>query len=129
MGTDAPGIEREIIAQIRAAKIRLRRDKVVLGLMVTVQASLANVVADGEVVIFTLTAPIRQPAKTAAELETVVRESEPDVDNFQVIFGNNVCVRRLSDVRAKMPKVLGFVHNAASDAGRIMALAEARLSK
>ncbi len=53
-------IERDIVLAIKAAKIRLRFDGVVLRLVGGRQAALANVVPDGEAVIFTITAPIRR---------------------------------------------------------------------
>lgn len=119
-------IERDIVLAIKAAKIRLRFDGVVLRLVGGRQAALANVVPDGEAVIFTITAPIRRPARTAEALDALVREDRPR-DRREVVHGNQVRIRRLTDVPPGAPKVLGFVHNPASDADVILALAEARL--
>ena len=49
-------------------KPRLRFDKVALRLVRDLQAVLSEAVPDGEAVVLTVTAPIREPAKTAAEL-------------------------------------------------------------
>lgn len=125
--SDADTIEREIAARIRDAKIRLRFDRVVVAVVGRVKAALATVIPEGEAVIFTLTAPIELPAKTAAALESLVRDGLPDGEHRGIVHGNGVRVRRLAGVSKHMPKVLGFVHNPASDAGLILALAEARL--
>ena len=66
---DADTIEREIIARLEAAKLRLRFDKVALRLVGGLKAALASVVPEGETVVFTISAPIRLPAKTAVALE------------------------------------------------------------
>ena len=123
---DADKVEHEIIARLRAAKLRLRSDKVALRLVGRLKAALASVVPEGQTVIFTITAPIRLPGKTAAALENVVRAA-PDAERRKVIHDNAVRTRRVKGVPKHMPKVLGFVHNFESDAGAILALVEARL--
>ena len=120
-------IEMEIVEQIRAAKIRLRFDKVVLRLVSRLQAALTGSVPHGEAVIFTVTAPIKHPAKTAEVIEALARDSRPNAENCQTVHGNQVRIRRLTAVPPRMPKVLGFVHDPASDARLILALAETRL--
>jgi hypothetical protein len=59
-------IEREIAERIAAANIRLRSDKSVLRLVNGLKAALGEVVPEGQAVIFTVTAPIKRRAKTAA---------------------------------------------------------------
>jgi hypothetical protein len=127
MRVESPMIERDIVERIKAAKIRLRLDKVVLRLVGRLQAALTKVIPDEEAVIFTVTAPIRLPAKTAAVVESLVRDGLPSGDRREVVHGNHVRIRRLTNVPPHMPKVLGFVHDPASDAEVILALAEARL--
>lgn len=127
MSVEWPKIERDIVERIKAAKVRLRCDKVVLRLVGGLQAALTNLVPDGEAVIFTVTAPIKFPAKTAAVLESLMGDGLPYGDRREVVHGNYVRIRRLTDVPRQRPKVLGFVHDPASDTGVIMALAEARL--
>jgi len=125
--TNAETVEREIIAQVRTAKLRLRFDKVALRLVGGLKAALASVVPEGQTVVFTITAPIRLPGKTAIALEAMMRSERPDTERREIIHDNQVRIRRSREVPKHMPRVLGFVHNAESDAGAILALAEARL--
>jgi hypothetical protein len=125
--TDADTIEREIIARLRAAKLRLRFDRVALRLVGGLKVALACVVPEGQTVLFAITAPIRLPGKTAVALEHMVRSGPPDTERREIVHGNEVRIRRLTSVPAHMPKVLGFVHSAESDAGAILAAAEVRL--
>jgi hypothetical protein len=124
---DADTVEREIIARLTAAKLRLRFDKVALRLVGRLKAALASVVPEGETVVFTISAPIRLPAKTAEALETMLRPGPPGSEHREIVHDNEVRTRRLKGVPKHMPKVLGFVHSVESDAGDILALAEARL--
>jgi hypothetical protein len=57
----------------------------------------------------------------------MVRADAPDAERREIVHDNEVRTRRLRGVPERMPKVLGFVHNAESDAGAILALVEARL--
>jgi hypothetical protein len=59
--------------------------------------------------------------------ENLVREELLDGELHRIIHGNQVRVRRVTGVPTHMPTVVGFVHNPESDAGLILALAEARL--
>ncbi len=124
---DADTVEREIIARLGAAKLRLRFDKVALRLVGGLKAALASVVPEGETVVFTISAPIRLPAKTAVALDHLLRDGPTDGERREIVHGNEVRARRLKGVPKHMPKVLGFVHSLESDAGAILALAEARL--
>jgi hypothetical protein len=125
--TEPVMIEREIVERIAAAKLRLRFDKVVLRLIGGLKAALAEVVPEDQTVIFTLTAPIKLPAKTAAAIEELVRNGLHDSEVGTTLHGNQVRVRRVAGVPAEMPRVVGLVHNPESDASLILALAEARL--
>lgn len=127
MSAEPRMIERDILERIKAAQIHLRFDKVVLRLIGRLQTALTSVVPDGEAVIFTVTAPIRLPAKTAAVLEGLVRNGLPHGESREVVHGNQVRICRLSGILPRAPKVLGFVHDPASDAEFILTLAEARL--
>jgi hypothetical protein len=120
-------IEREITERIAAAKLRLRFDKVVRRLIDGLKATLAEIVSEDQTIVFTLTAPIKFPAKTAAAIEGLVRDGLPDSEVRNTIHGNHVRLRRVAGVPAEMPRVVGCVHNPESDASLIMALAEARL--
>ena len=57
----------------------------------------------------------------------MLRDGPTDAERGEVVHDNEVRIRRLKGVPKQMPKVLGFVHNRESDAGAILALAEARL--
>jgi hypothetical protein len=124
---DADTVEREIIARIGAAKLRLRFDRVALRLVGGLKAALASAVPAGETVVFTISAPIRLSAKTALALDRLLRDGLTDGERREIIHGNEVRSRRLKGVPKHMPKVMGFVHNQESDAGAILALAEAQL--
>ena len=125
--TDPDAIEREIVAALRAAKLRPRFDKVALRVVGRLKAALASVVPEGETVIFTISAPIRLPGETAAALETMARSGSREALRREVIHGAAVRIRRLEGAAKPMPRVLAFVHSDPSDAEAILALAEARL--
>jgi hypothetical protein len=56
------------------AEPRLRFDRVAVGLVARLQASLSRTVPDGKTVVVTVTAPIRQDSKTGTLLEAKLRE-------------------------------------------------------
>lgn len=127
MAAEPAMIEREIAERLKAAKLRLRFDKVALRLIGGLRSALAEIVPDDQTVIVTLTAPIRLPSRTAAAIEGLVRDGLPDKDVRRMIHNNQVRLRRVAGVAPEMPRVIGFVHNPESDAGLILTLAKARL--
>lgn len=116
-------IEQDIAERCAAAKLRLRFDRVAQRLVRDVKEAATRSVAEGQAVVFTVTAPIKLPAKTIAALIDSIREGS----NGGEVHGNQVQIRRVTGTSAGMPRVLGFVHNPDSDAGRILDLAESRL--
>ena len=120
-------IERKMAQRLAAAKVRLRFDKVVVRLVDGLKAALAEVVPEGEAVIFTVTAPIRRSAKTRAAIEALVRAGLADGEVRETIEGNQVRLRRVTQIPAQRPRVVGFVHNPESDAGLILNLVESHL--
>lgn len=122
-------IEQEIYGKIKAARIRLRFDRVALRLVGGLQAALAAIVPGGEAVLFTLSAPIRHPAKTATDVEGLVRGLSAPGERRERVHGNDLRIRRLIGLPPHTPKVMGFVHHPGSDAGVILSIAEARLRK
>jgi hypothetical protein len=120
-------IEREIGERARAAKLKLRFDKVVRRLTGDLKATLAGVLPEGRSVVITVTAPIKHPAKTAETLENIVRDGLAHGELCKTINGNKVRVRPITHVATNMPKVLAFVPNAESDARLILNIAESRL--
>lgn len=92
-------------------------------------ATLAEIVPEDQTAIFTLTAPIKLPAKTAAAIEDLVRDGLPDSEVRNTARGDHVRLRRVAGVPAEMPRAVGFVHDPESDASLILALAEARAAR
>jgi hypothetical protein len=119
-------VEREISARAKAAKLRLRHDKVVRGLDGDLKAALTGVLPKGRSVLITVTAPIKLPSKTAAMLVSLVREGLPRGEVRKTVHGNRVRVRAISRPAANLPQVLTLVHNPESDAGLILDIAEER---
>ncbi len=121
-------VEQAIIAKVRAAGLRLRFDKVVLRLFTSVKDAAAGLVGEDQTIVFTLTAPIRLPAKTAAAIIDLMRDGLPDHEIRADIFGNVVRLCRVASVARDMPRVIGLVHNPVPDAGQILALARSELT-
>jgi hypothetical protein len=123
----ATRIEREIFEQIAASKLRLRFDRVVHRLVDRLKSDLAKVVPKGQTLLFTVTAPIRVPGRTADTLECCARKAIEAGEWRGNVHGNAVRMRCVAGVAARRPRVIGFVHNPESSAERILALAESRL--
>jgi hypothetical protein len=123
----AGAVEQEILARLKAAKLKLRFDRVVVRLVSDVKTALADVVPQRQAVLFAVVAPIKLPAKTIAALVNLARDCPPDGERREVLHGNSVRLRRLTGVAPHMPKTLGFVHNPDSDAALILDLAATRL--
>ena len=119
--------EWEIVEQITSAGIRLRFDKVALRLIGDLQASAAEVFPEDESIVFTVTAPIKRPAKTSAALHRLLRDL-PSGNVRQTINGNEVCARKVDAVVTGMPRVMGFVHNPESNPDLILDLVESKLT-
>lgn len=110
------------------ANLRLRFDKVAMRVVGALQGTLAEIVPEREAVLFTITAPIRLPARTIAAIETIARGSLAGLQTSNMVNGNDVCLRWIKGVKAHMPKAIGFVHNRGSSAELLLDLAEARLT-
>jgi len=109
----------------------LRFDRVVLRLVGAVQTALRGVVPNGVAVVFTLTAPIRLPAKTTDELvsrlrDALTRRSAP-VRIKDTIHGNQIRVRLVKGLSPHRAQVIGFVHNPDAEADIIVDLTQALL--
>lgn len=105
-----------VVAEHGAAVMpRLRFDKVALRLISRLQGALSPRVPDGKVVILTVTAPIRLPAKTAAELERHIseclRRGAMNVEINDTICANQTRVRFVKGAARPASKVIVFVHN------------------
>jgi hypothetical protein len=97
------------------SKRGLRFDKVAVGLIACMQRALRDDVPDGMTLLFTVTAPIRMPGKTAAELTDRVRvwlkgRNAPAATRY-TIGGNAIRVCVVNGREKREPNVRGFVHN------------------
>ncbi len=101
------------------SKPRLRFDKVALGLVRRLQTGLNESLPDGKTVVFTVTAPILQPSKTAAALEarirTLLKGRPARAELTDTIHGNRIRVRVMKDGTGRASRLIGFVHNPDSD--------------
>lgn len=96
---------------------RLRFDRVALGLVRRLQASVSKSVPEAKAVIVTVTAPIRQASKTGAALEHRIREllAVRRAQLKATIHGNRIQVRVLQGGARRTSKLMGFVHNPKPD--------------
>jgi hypothetical protein len=97
------------------SKRGLRFDKIALGLIDCMQRALCDDVPDGTTLLFSVTAPIRVPGKTAAELTDRVRvwlhgRAAPAATRY-TISGNAVRIRLVNGREKRESSVRGFVHN------------------
>ncbi len=119
--------EGEIAERIASAGIRLRFDKVALRLIDGVKASVIEAFPKDQSMLFTVTAPIKHPAKTSAALQRLLRDFSRE--NIRLtINGNEVCARKVNAVLTGVLRVMGFVHNAESNPDLILDLAESNLT-
>jgi hypothetical protein len=108
------------------AQPRLRYDKVAIRLVNQVRDAVCESVPDGRAVIFTVTAPIRQPSKTACALAERIRETlaslpaHPEV--AEVIHGNHVRIWIVAGKKLTS-NVIGLVHNPGANAKELLASA------
>lgn len=106
---------------------RLRFDRVAQRVVRDLQATLRSATPTNAVLIVTVTAPIRLPARTVAELG---RQLASPVDgNFdKIICGNRVRARMVRRCIRGAPKVVVFIHNPDPDPAGLFELAEELLS-
>lgn len=101
------------------ARVGLRFDKVVVRLVGRLRAGLGDAVPNGLMVVVTVTAPIRLPAKTVDALEQKIRlllaRRPHRTAERGRIHGNGVRIQLEKTYSTHAPKVLGFVHNPDSD--------------
>jgi hypothetical protein len=109
---------------------RLRFDRVAIGLVRRVQASLSPSVPDGKTVIVTVTAPIRQDSRTGTALEDRIREllAARRSELTATIHGNRIRVRALDGGARGTAKLIGFVHNPTPDAALLFDVTRSMLA-
>jgi hypothetical protein len=129
----APALIRRELAKAAARMPRLRYDKVVVRLIERLRASLSESVPEGKTVIVTITAPIRQWSKTAAEIDAIVRSlltrRSTEAAAKKTIHGNRVSIRLVSGGSKRTPKVVGYVHNPDISAAPLVELTDAVLKR
>ncbi len=110
---------------------RLRFDRVALRLVRQLRAGLSEIMPDGQAAVVTVTAPIRLPARTAAALESRIRDGldhpSGSVEKTGEVCGNQVRMRLVRGLSRRMPKLIGFVHNPDPGPEPLFALTESLL--
>lgn len=106
---------------------RLRFDRVAQRLVKSLQAALVGLTSANTSVVLTVTAPIRLPARTVAELS--VRLRSPPIRAFdKIVCGNRVRARIVRSHVRGAPKVIVFVHNPQPPPTGLFKLVEGELS-
>jgi hypothetical protein len=126
MVLNTEAIEKTITQRIAAAGIRLRFDRVALRLLEGVKSALAQSLPEDQSIAFTVTAPIKLPAKTSVALQEWLRRL-PTHGRETTINGNEIRARIINHTTSGMPRVIGFVHNAECNADFALDIAEASL--
>lgn len=102
-----------------SASVQLRFDKVVTRVLSQLERALVGDVPKGVTVLVAITAPIRLPSKTTAAIaervRTLLGRRAAKRDTLATIHGNRVRIRVVLHKAARAPKVMGFVHNPASN--------------
>jgi hypothetical protein len=110
-----------------ASPLRLRFDKVARALVERVRGAVRDLVPESKTLIFTVTAPIRLPSKTAAALEDKIRDAlarrPARLEIKDSIHGNHVRIWLVPSTASRAPKVMGFVHNPETDPKLVLAMA------
>lgn len=103
-----------------AAKPRLRFDRVVQAVDRRLRAALEAVVPQGQTMMIAITAPIRQPGKTAAALAERLRDRlrrpAARVMIDATLYGNRIRAAQVKGLAPGAPKSIVFVHNPDADA-------------
>ncbi|MBS0580519.1 MAG: hypothetical protein JSR36_14780 [Proteobacteria bacterium] len=105
---------------------RLRFDRVAQRLSRSLQAALGESVPKAGTLVITVTAPIRLPARTVAQIGTRLGQPLPPAFDG-IVCGNRVRVRMLSCRARGAPRVIVFVHNPQPSVRGLLALVEAWL--
>lgn len=131
IAVEVTAMQHRIAERGDSTRLRLRFDRVAQRLVGNLRAALFAFVPDGETVVLTITAPIRLPAKTAAALESKVREClarpSAQLELRETICGNQIRVRLVKSVSRRMSKVIGFVHNPDTDPDVLLRLTQSLL--
>jgi hypothetical protein len=126
--------EKDIAEQVLAAsglspaRLGLRFDRVVGRVLGDLRTFAEATAPQGVTVLVTISAPIHLPAKTVEALRErigALMSTDPAAhDEADSIHGNAVRLRLARHPTNSGPKLIGFVHNAGCDPGRVLDLAE-----
>jgi hypothetical protein len=112
--------------QDAAARPRLRFDKVATRIIENLRSALQETLPDGLTLLFTVTAPIRLPSKTAAtiqdKIQTLFARGSKINEEADVIHGNRVRLRLVPVESTQATKLIGFVHNPDTDPNLLLNL-------
>lgn len=105
----------------------MRFDKVVVRLMGNLRIFVEQLNLNEGVVLLTITAPIKLPAKTEQALKEQIRDfldsGIPGRDRRIIIFQNSVCFRIIECPSTQATKFVGLVHNPRTDVELLLKLA------
>jgi hypothetical protein len=123
------------VATLPGCTPRLRLDRVVLATARRLRDALRGSIPAGQTVMITITAPIRQAGKTAADIVARLQESLQGrgsrLELDAALYGNRIRASLLKGVAAHVPKAIVLVHNPddASDvAGSLFGLTRSLLA-
>jgi hypothetical protein len=110
---------------------RLRFDKVAVRLVRDVRNTLGGMLPDGLCVLFTVTAPIREPSKTAMAItemiQAILSVTPVLAGHFATLHGNEVQVRVVASRTPHALRVAGFIHNPDPSAAALLDIAQSLL--
>lgn len=114
-------------SELTITKLGLRFDKVVVRLLGNIRTSIEQVAPNGKTILFTITAPIRLPAKTEYKLVEEIGYLSGSMtrhrDRVLTISQNNVRLRIVKTSSKKALKFIGLVHNSTTDSKLLLDLA------
>jgi hypothetical protein len=115
------------------SKLGLRFDRVVVRILADLRHFADGSTPSGMTILLTLTAPIRNPARTAGilekEIQALFAEGTVGEDRRAIVHGNLIRMRLVRHGPRHRQKFIGFVHNPDSDATRLLDLAEQWLAR
>ena len=123
------------VAMLPGCTPRLRLDRVVLAMVRRLHDALRDSIPAGQTVLISITAPIRQAGKTAADIVAMLPESlqsrSSRLEMDAALYGNRIRASLLKGVAAHVPKAIVLVHNpddATDVAGSLFRLARSLLA-
>ena len=115
-------------ADLDATKLGLRFDRVVLRVLDELRRFAEAAAPKDVAVLVAITAPIRRPSKTAADLRREIGEMlsarGSGAERTATLRGNLTRLRLVEGVPERSPRLIGFVHNRGATAEPLFDLAE-----